>query len=220
MRGRMKCFAVLVVMSLVLIPPMVSFAEKINMPTYFTPTDVERCLPKFIGVVSEVTDGKVDIKPFPINALIPIKDYLEATRRGAVKVSLFPEGYYEKQVPVSTIASGLPFACRDLDEARYFMREKGFVDLLREGYRKLGIYIIPYETYRVGLMTKTPITKMDDFKGMKLRSYGPPLCRMADENGCLDHLHPGRRALHGVIHRRCARCPLGRCRSDVCDAIS
>jgi TRAP-type C4-dicarboxylate transport system substrate-binding protein len=44
--------------------------------------------------VSEVTDGAVDIKPFPINALIPIKDYLEATRRGAVKVSLFPEGYY------------------------------------------------------------------------------------------------------------------------------
>ena len=173
MRGRTKVFALVAVLSLGLILPAQSVAGKINMPTYFTPTDVERCLPKFISVVSEVTDGAVDIKPFPINALIPIKDYLEATRRGAVKVSLFPEGYYEKQVPVSTIASGLPFACRDLDEARYFMREKGFVDLLRKAYLKLGVYIIPYETYRVGLMTNKPITKMDDFKGMKLRSYGP-----------------------------------------------
>lgn len=152
--------------------PSAGVAKSLNMPTYMTPTDVERCLPKFVKTVSDLTEGEVQIKPYPINALIPIKDYLEATRRGAIKISLFPEGYYEKQVPVSVIASGLPFACRDLDEARYFMREKGFLDILRKGYAKLGVYIIPYEAYRVGLMTKKPIRRMEDFQGMKLRSYG------------------------------------------------
>ncbi len=172
MLPKIKLFALLVIISLGLTVPEASFSKELKMPTFYPPSEVDRCLSDFIKGVSDLSQGEIEIKPYPINAIIPIKDYLEATRRGAMKISLFPEAYYEKLIPVSTIAAGLPFGVRSLDEAWCFMYEKGFIELLQKGYEEKGVHIIPFMTYKVGLMTKQPINKMEDFNGMKLRSYG------------------------------------------------
>lgn len=145
---------------------------KLKLQTHLIADDTKRVMTKFIEMVSTMSGGQIEITSFPVGALVPMKDVLEAVGKGTLDMALIAEGYWFKVVPVTEVAMGLPFSFRDLEEAKYFMFRKGFVDLIREDYSKHNVYLIPYETYPIGLMTKKPITKAEDFKGMKVRAFG------------------------------------------------
>ena len=145
---------------------------KLKMQTNLPPEQMKRSYTPFVEMVKNVTGGRITITPYPIGTLVPPQAMFEAVRTGAVDMLGTAEGYWFKNVPVSEIAQGLPFLFRDSVESAYFMYHYGFVDLLREGYAKHNIYVMPFETYGVGLMTKKPILKAEDLKGVKLRAYG------------------------------------------------
>lgn len=145
---------------------------KLKLETHLIAEDTKRVMTKFTEKVSAMSGGQIEITTFPVGALVPMREILEAVGKGTLDIALIGEGYWFKIVPVSEIAQGLPFSFKDLEESKYFMFQKGFVDLLREDYAKHNVYLIPYETYPVGLMTKKPIRKAEDLKGMKLRAYG------------------------------------------------
>lgn len=136
------------------------------------PEQMHRSLDKFVQEVSEMSGGKIKIKLFPVGTLVPMSQIMESVTNRVVDIASVPEGYWHKSVPVSIIGQGLPFAFKDNMESNYFMYHKGFVDLLRKGYEKQNIYVIPYEPYNTGLMTKRPVEKAADLKGMKLRGFG------------------------------------------------
>lgn len=145
---------------------------KLKLQTHLIAGDTKRVMTKLVENISTMSGGQIEITTFPVGALVPMKDVLEAVGKGTLDMALIAEGYWFKIVPVTEIAQGLPFSFRDLEESKYFMFQKGFADLIREDYAKHNVYFIPYETYPVGLMTKKPIRRMDDFKGMKLRAFG------------------------------------------------
>lgn len=145
---------------------------KLKLQTYLLPEDNKRSFTKFVQTVNALSNGKIKITLFPVGALVPAKEMLEAVSNGSLDMMQIAEGYYSKVVPVSEIAAGIPFLFRDLDESRIFMWEKGFVQLLREGYAKQNVYVIPWETFPVGLMTKKPVKSVDDLKKMKIRAHG------------------------------------------------
>ncbi|MDQ7785177.1 MAG: TRAP transporter substrate-binding protein DctP, partial [Desulfomonilaceae bacterium] len=131
-----------------------------------------RAFGKFVQMISALSNGRIEITLFPVGALVPAKEMLEAVSNGSLDMAQIAEGYYAKVVPVSEIAAGIPFLFRDLDESKIFMWEKGFVQVLREGYAKQNVYVIPWETFPVGLMTKKPVKTVDDLKKMKIRAHG------------------------------------------------
>jgi TRAP-type mannitol/chloroaromatic compound transport system substrate-binding protein len=145
---------------------------KLKMQTNLIPVDTKRVTTKFIEMISAMSGGQIEITAFPVGALVPLTEMLEAIEKGMLEMAWTAEGYWHKKVPVSLIGQGLPFAFRDLEEAKYFMFRKGFAELLQEGYAKQNVHLIPNEPYPVGLMTKKPVTKAEDLKGMKLRAYG------------------------------------------------
>jgi len=144
----------------------------LKLQTHLIPVDTERDLGKFVSMVNEMTDGQITIKLFPTSSIVPMGEVLEAVGNGSIEMAMIAEGYWHKLIPVSELGGGLPFTFRDISEAQHFMFDKGFGDLLKEGYAKHNVYHIPYEAYPVGLMTKNPVNKVEDLKGMKLRSYG------------------------------------------------
>ncbi len=146
--------------------------SKLKLQTHLIADDTKRVMSKFAESIAAMSGGQIEITLFPVGALVPMKDVLEAVGKGALDIALIAEGYWFKTVPVTEIAQGLPFSFRSLEEAKYFMFRKGLIDLVREDYAKHNVYFIPYETYPVGLMTKKPVRKMEDLKGMKLRAYG------------------------------------------------
>jgi len=176
-RARHGVTRVLVTLALAGMIPLGSAAAAPNkvtlkLQTHLIPSDSERVLGSFVSTVSDLTDGQVTIKLFPTSSIVPMGEVLEAVGSGAIEMAMIAEGYWHKLIPVSEIAAGLPFTFRDISEAQHFMFDKGFGELLKEGYAKHNVYHIPYEAYPVGLMTKNPVNKVADLKGMKLRAYG------------------------------------------------
>jgi TRAP-type C4-dicarboxylate transport system substrate-binding protein len=163
---------------------------KLRMQTHLIPTQMKRTVTTFVEDVAAATKGTVEITLFPVNSIVPQKELMDAVSRGTVDMALYPEGAWFKTVPVSEVAAGIPFTLRDLDEAKTLMFKKGLLELLREGYAKYNLYIIPHETYPIDLMTKKPIRKAEDIRGMKLRAYGT-MADMLGKLGASTTLIPG-----------------------------
>ena len=145
---------------------------KLRMQSHTPPEQAHRSFDPFIKEIEEMSGGTISITLYPVGALVPMKQILESVGNRVIDAATVPEGYWHKNVPVSIIGQGLPFAFRDNMESNYFMFHKGFVDLLRKGYEKQNIYVIPYEPYNTGLMTKKSVLTADDMKGLKLRGFG------------------------------------------------
>ena len=145
---------------------------KLRLQSHLPPDQMHRGFDNFVENVKVMSGGEIEISIFPVNALVPMKEIMSSVTNRVVEAAGVPEGFWYKAVPVSIIAQGLPFAFKDSKEAQYFMFQKGFVDLLRKGYEKHNIYVIPMESYNTGLMTKKPITKAEDLNGLKLRAFG------------------------------------------------
>lgn len=144
----------------------------LRLQSHMPPEQAKRTIGKVIEMVSRMTNGEISIALHPADSLVPTKQLMEAVGNGTLEMATVAEGYQFKLVPVSEIAQGLPFAFQDNSEASYFMYQKGYLELLRKGYEKYNVYVLPYEPFNVGLMTKKPIQQAADLTGVKVRAYG------------------------------------------------
>jgi TRAP-type C4-dicarboxylate transport system substrate-binding protein len=145
---------------------------KLRLQTHLIPDDTKRVLTKFAEAVNVMSQGSVEVSLFGVGAIVPMKETLDAVGNGTLDMAMYPEGFWYKTIPVSEVGMGIPFVFRDLEEAKYFMLRRGYLDLLREAYAKHNVHVVPYEPFSIGLMTKQPVNKAEDLKGMKLRAYG------------------------------------------------
>jgi TRAP-type C4-dicarboxylate transport system substrate-binding protein len=146
-------------------------AVELKMQFHLTGAQFERMSGIITPIVEKLTNGTVKIKAFPAGALMPVPGMLDAVRTGTMEAAVYPEGIYAGAVPVCEIGGGLPYAFANLNEAWIFMWHRGFVDILREEYARQNVYVIPFEAFNVGLMTKKPVNQLADLKGMKFRSH-------------------------------------------------
>jgi TRAP-type C4-dicarboxylate transport system substrate-binding protein len=145
---------------------------KLRMQTHLIPTQTKRVTATLVQDLGAASKGTLELTIFPAGAIVPVKEMMDAVGKGTLDMAMYPEGFWYKAIPVSEIGQGLPYSFINFDEVREFMFKKGYINLLREGYAKHNVYIIPYEPFSVGLMTKKPINKVEDLKGMKLRAMG------------------------------------------------
>lgn len=144
---------------------------KLKLQTFQIPDETKRNFSKFVETVNTLSNGQIEITLFPVGALVPVREMLDAVGKGSLDMAQVVEGYFYKVVPVSEIAAGIPFCFRDLDESKIFMLNKGFAGVLKEGYAKQNVYHMPWETYPIGLMTKKPVKTLADLKKMKIRAH-------------------------------------------------
>lgn len=144
----------------------------LKIQSHLSGEQLERSLGPTLKLIEAETNGTVKITPYSAGVLVPVPEMLSALGTGTLDMAMLPEGLFSGVIPVSEIGSGLPYGYKNLHEAWFFMWHRGFVDILREEYAKKNVYVFPVETYNVGLMTKKPVTRFEDLKGMKLRSIG------------------------------------------------
>lgn len=134
-------------------------------------------LPKFAARVSELSGGRLKIDVLPGGSIVPVDETLTALGKGVFEVTTSSGGYWEGVIPVGSIEEGLPFMYRGygtLDELDALMAS-GLTDLYREVYAEHNVYYIGYFSYHAypAIMSKIPIRSLDDWKGVKVRAYGP-----------------------------------------------
>jgi len=129
---------------------------------------------KFSKLATEMSGGRISFDVFPVGTLFPVSEGLEAVGSGMAEVALLTGGYYAGKIgPFASLESGVPGALRTPFERYNFFYRKGFIDLAREAYDKFGVYYLgPQLSPQWDIMSKKPITSIDDFKGLKIRSFG------------------------------------------------
>ena len=123
-------------------------------------------------VVKERTDGRLQLDLFADGALFKANETFNAVSRGIIQMGTISPGYAQDKLTLGGIASGLPFAFREVWEAEYFHRHLGFEDMIREEAAKHGVYYSTDKLYPTEMVLKRPVNSWEDFSGIKIRSSG------------------------------------------------
>lgn len=129
---------------------------------------------QFVDRLERMSGGRLKVQMFPVGALFPVKEGLEAVGSGVVEIGMMTGGYFTgKMGPIAALESGVPGAERSSTERYAFFYRKGFIDLAREAYAKHGVfYLGPNLSTPWEIISKKPIRGAKDFEGLKIRSFG------------------------------------------------
>lgn len=129
---------------------------------------------KFADLATEMSGGRITFEIYPVGALFPIADGLEAVGAGVTEMAVLTGGYYAGKLgPIASIESGVPGSLRTPLERFNFFYKRGFLDIAREAYQPHGVfYLGPQLSPAWDIMSTKPITSQADFNGLKIRAFG------------------------------------------------
>lgn len=128
----------------------------------------------FVEAIERMSGGRMEIEFFPVGALFPIQEGLEAVGSGIAEIGMMTGGYFAgKMGPMATLESGVPGAERNAVERHAFFYKKGFIDLARQAYAPHNVYYLaPHISTQWDIISRQPITSREDFDGLKIRAFG------------------------------------------------
>ncbi len=129
----------------------------------------------FCDAVREATDGELDIKPFPPDSIVPTKDTLEAVGNGLFEINWCWPAYWQGKMPVASLACGHTFVWDNLSQMYWNTYMQNAMEYYRAAYAEHNVHLVGFlGVDGITLWSKKPITTVNDFKGLKVRSTGTP----------------------------------------------
>jgi TRAP-type mannitol/chloroaromatic compound transport system substrate-binding protein len=134
-------------------------------------------LDKFVNDIRDISKGQLDIKVYTAeeyNNIDPF-DVFDAVSNGVVEMGFGTSTYWSKKnkIPGSAFMYAVPFGLSAKDMYAWLYRGKG-LEIWREMYGKFEV--IPFPIWdtggAMGGWFKNEIKGIDDFTGMKIRSFG------------------------------------------------
>lgn len=132
----------------------------------------EDSLGRLKRIIEERTDGRLKLQLFEAGSLFKAQETFNAVSRGILEMGTISPSYAQDKISLAGIASGLPFAFRNVWEAAYFHQALGFEQMLREEAAQHGVYWATDKVYPTEMVVKKPINSMADFTRLKIRSSG------------------------------------------------
>jgi TRAP-type mannitol/chloroaromatic compound transport system substrate-binding protein len=127
----------------------------------------------FTDTVRACSGGRLNIKVFPTGAIVPAMEIFEATSKGTLDAFHSWPGYWKGRAEAFVAFASVPFG---LDNEGYniWYYERGGKEMFDELYGRFGL--VPFFCGNVGqelgLHSNKRATKLEDFKGMKIRTPG------------------------------------------------
>jgi len=127
----------------------------------------------FSEKLTEITDGRVNVKFFDPGKLVPALEVFDSTSKGAIDAAWSAAGYWTGKIPAAAFFGAIPFG-PDTTEYLSWVYHGGGWDLWKELYGRSNIVPIPCGIIppEASGWFRQPITSPDQFKGMKIRFYG------------------------------------------------
>lgn len=124
--------------------------------------------------VKEKTQGGLDIKVFPPGALFKELETPDALKRGAIEMACSAGSYHFSILPEVLFEWGLPYGAKTPEVGARVLLNARYQQILKKAFAEkhnvyhLGVCSVSSYNY----ITRTPINKMDDLKGKKIRALG------------------------------------------------
>ena len=131
-----------------------------------------RGMESFAKKVEERSKGNITVQIFPSGQLYNDKSMNDALMRGGVEMGLNSTAMWASVIPAMEIFD-VPFMFPDYEKIKKAL-DSGVGDKLNAEMEKKGAKVLFWVDYGFVQFAnnKRPITKPDDFKGLKIRSYG------------------------------------------------
>ncbi len=152
---------------------------KWDMPTPYSDGEFHTInVRQFAEDVKKASGGQIDINVHSNGSLIKHPDMLRAVSTGQVPMAEFLLGQFGNEEPVFN-ADNVPFLAAGYDAAwKLYQAQKSVLTKKLEGRNLVLLYAVAWPGQ--GLYTKSPLKSVDDFKGVKFRTYSPYTARFAE----------------------------------------
>ncbi len=127
----------------------------------------------FCDTVRLASGGRLDIRPMSAGELVPAMQSFDAVSQGSAEVGHDWAGYWkgkdEAFVPLADVPFGL-----DSEGYNIWLYERGGLQMAQELYGAYNLFALPcgQTGQDMGISSNKRATKMEDFKGMKVRTVG------------------------------------------------
>lgn len=139
----------------------------------------------FADEIARRTNGEVKIRIFWSEALGKASENLSLLQSGAIEMAAMSAGYFPAQLPLHAAPNSIPMAVDTVEQASTLMRRlasevPGFAEEAKDnGVRALFFHHLnPYL-----LVSKQPITSVDQMDGLRMRTWGTDMPRMVEAVG-------------------------------------
>jgi len=123
--------------------------------------------------MNKMTNGMLEIKLFPPNAIVPTAQMLQSLKLGVFEAAMTYGGFYGGMIPETDLEIGLPLSHQTWDEVWDVMYQRGLGDLIQQAYGEQGLRWYPTAAdYPYHFLTNFPVRSLDDLKGKKIRAVG------------------------------------------------
>jgi len=129
----------------------------------------------YLDTVAERSKGRIKIEKYWASSLNKVGQHLQAVRDGLSELSLISYGYYPAMVPLSRGLEWYFMGCDHADTLLKVCRDvyNTYPPLRNEWEKRNNCKVLYFTNWDYGpLMTKKPLTKVAELKGLKIRGYG------------------------------------------------
>jgi len=155
---------------------------KWNMPTPYAEMHFHtRNAKLFADEIRQATSGRLDITVHSNGSLFKLSEIKRAVQTGQVQIAEVSLPFYGNEYPFFEI-DVVPFLARSYPEAAKLWKvSRPFVEarLLAQGIQTL--FVVPFPG--MGMISKGPVTKVEDLKGTKFSAWGPVAVRFGEAVG-------------------------------------
>ncbi len=124
----------------------------------------------FCKRVKVLTNGRLEITPYSAGTIVPTFECLDAVTNNVMQAMQQWHGYFSGKEPAFAAISDLIAGFSHPWQKDAWMYYKGGWEMLNEMYRPYNAYTVGWMFWGVeSLISTTPIRRMEDFKGLKMR---------------------------------------------------
>ena len=127
----------------------------------------------FCDGVKAASGGRLDIKLYPAGALVPGMEVFDAVSEGTAECGHSVAGFWKGKEEALVAFWSIPYGL-DAEMTALWFYERGGLEMLQEIYDKHNIMAFPLGNagQENGFFSNKRATKMEDYKGMKVRTMG------------------------------------------------
>jgi TRAP-type mannitol/chloroaromatic compound transport system substrate-binding protein len=127
----------------------------------------------FCDTVRLASGGRLNIKAYSAGELVPAMEIFDAVSKGSFDAGHDWPGYWKGKNEAFIAFGSVPYG---LDDELYniWLYERGGLEEMQALYGQYNLFALPggQAGQEMGLNSNKPASKMEDFKGMKVRTWG------------------------------------------------